>query len=100
MTNLSDLSNRDWGASNEPSNARSATEAYEFNQRGKPMKALIGLAILVAIAVALAFFKPAADHFATAPGVQQNKGSAITQVNREPGRTIGQAPTSTNSSTR
>ena len=73
-----------------------STEAFEFNQRGKPMKAIIGLAILVAFAVALAFFKPASDNMAKAPSLQQDKGSAITQMNREPGQTIGQAPASTN----
>lgn len=86
--------------SNSDSNYSSApaqsTDDFEFNQRGKPMKAFIGLAILVVFAVALAFFKPASDNMAKSPSLQQDKGSAITQMNREPGQTTGQAPTSAN----
>lgn len=100
MTNLSDLSNRDWGASNETRPAPPSSDEFEFNQEGKPAKAIIGLAILVALGLGLAFFKPASENLATAP-TQQERGSELTQMNRapgqiSPGQTTGQAPTSAN----
>lgn len=94
---MTTFSGNDWGSHSESkysSASPQTTDEFEFNQRGKPMKAIIGLAVLVAFAVALAFFKPASDNMAKAPSLQQDKGSAITQMNREPGRTTGQAPAS------
>ncbi len=46
------------------SGAPQTLEDFEFNQRGKPLKAVIGLGILVAFGIALTFFHPE-NHNAT-----------------------------------
>lgn len=92
---MTDRSHNEWGSSNEPSNTPRTTDEFELNQDGKPTKAIIGLAILVALGIGLAFFKPTSDSVATAPTVQE-RGSEMTQMNRAPGQTTGQAPTSAN----
>jgi hypothetical protein len=86
-------SNNGWG-SHAPGtiDPPATSDEYELRNSGKPAKAIIGMAILVVFALALAFFKPSADNMAQSPTIQQKTGSAITQMNRDPGQTTGAAP--------
>lgn len=94
MTNFSDLSNRDWGASKETPHTPPKSDDYASNQEGKSAKAIIGLAILVALGVGFAVFKPTSNNLANAP--MQERGSEMTQMHHAPSQTTGQAPTSAN----
>ncbi len=64
---------------------------YEFQQQNKPGKALVGIAILVALTIALAFMHPASHDTASTPSIVRDSGSAVSQMNREPGQTTGQS---------
>lgn len=92
---MTNLSGNGWGSQDDLSRTPSPSDEFDYNQEGKPTKAIIGLAILVALGIGLAFFKPTTDNVAKAPTVQE-RGSEMTQMNRAPGQTTGQVPTSTN----
>ncbi len=63
-------------------------EDFEYHQRAKPLKALIGVGILIAIVLALWGLNPERSNTAaTKPGT-----AITTDVNRAPGQTTGQAP--------
>lgn len=66
---------------------QSRIEDFEYHQRAKPLKALIGLGVLIAIVVALWAFNP--DRSNTT--VRQNN-AVTTDMNRAPGQTTGRAP--------
>ena len=61
---------------------------FEYHQRAKPLKALIGLGVLIAIVVALWAFNP--NRSDTTAARQNN--AITTDMNRTPGQTTGQAP--------
>jgi hypothetical protein len=62
-------------------------EDFEYHQRAKPLKALIGVGILIAIVLALWGLNPEqSSTTATTPN------SAVTDMNRAPGQTTGQVP--------
>lgn len=61
---------------------------YEYHQRAKPLKALIGLGVLIAIVVALWAFNT--DRPDTTANRRNN--AITTDMNRAPGQTTGQTP--------
>ena len=67
------------------------TDDYEFNQRGRPAKAVIGLGILIAIGLALAFFHPA-NHDASTSSAMARDSAHSNTVNSAPAQTTGQLP--------
>jgi hypothetical protein len=66
---------------------RSNIEDFEYSQRAKPLKALIGLGILIAIVLALWEFNPNRSDTANTATT-----SISTDMNRAPGQTTGIAP--------
>ncbi|WP_156464256.1 hypothetical protein [Afipia sp. Root123D2] len=65
---------------------RSNIKDFEHSQRAKPLKALIGMGILIAIVLALWEFNPnRSDTANTATSIS-------TDTNRAPGQTTGIAP--------
>lgn len=91
---MTNLSGNGWDSRDERSKPMT-TDEFELNQEGKPTKAIIGLAILVALGIGLAFFKPTTDNVAKAPTAQE-RSTDMVQMNRAPGQTTGQVPTSSN----
>jgi hypothetical protein len=88
-------SNNGWSSNfdNDFSASPQTTNDYEFNQRGKPAKAVIGLGILVAFGLALTFFHPANHDASTSTLSAMVRDSAhANAVNNAPAHTIGQAP--------
>ncbi|MCX7308087.1 MAG: hypothetical protein NTZ72_09090 [Afipia sp.] len=86
-------SNNGWSSNfdNDFSASPQTTDDYEFNQRGKPAKAVIGLGILVAFGLALTFFHPA-NHDASTSSAMVRDSAHANAVNNAPAHTIGQAP--------
>ncbi|MBI3700376.1 MAG: hypothetical protein HY242_08020 [Afipia sp.] len=66
------------------------SDDFEFNQSGKPIKAVIGLGILVAFGIALTFFHPA-SHSASTPSSPMVSETAHPDINSAPGQTTGSA---------
>lgn len=68
---------------------RTKIENFEYTQRAKPLKALIGLGILIAVVLVLWEFSPNRSDPANGPST-----SISTEMNRAPGQTTGIAPPS------
>lgn len=64
------------------------TEEFEYNQRGKPLKAAIGVAVLVVLALMISHFGPVTQENSNSPAM-------TTDTNRVPAQTTGQAPART-----
>lgn len=64
-------------------------ENFEYHQRAKPLKALIGVGILIAIVLALWGLNP--DRATTTSATKPNT-AITTDLNRAPGQTTGQTP--------
>jgi hypothetical protein len=64
----------------------SRIEDFEYHQRAKPLKALIGVGLLVAVVLALWGFNADRTSSTTRPN------AVTTDMNRAPGQTTGQAP--------
>ena len=73
------------------SSSPQTTDDFEFTQKGQPAKAIIGLGILVAFGVALAFFHPA-NHDASTSSPMVSDSAHSNNMNSAPGQTTGQAP--------
>ncbi len=83
-----------WGSDydRDLSNMAETTEDFEFNQSGKLAKAIIGIGLLVAFGIALAFFHPGHRDTASAPSSQTTADTARTNsINTAPGQTTGSA---------
>jgi len=87
------MSSNGWSSNpdHDVSASPQTTDDYEFNQSGKPAKAMIGLAILVAFALAMAFFHPA-KHDASTSSAMVRDSAHSSNINSAPGQTTGQAP--------
>ena len=88
------ISGNRWSSNNDhdfSSEVPQTTEEYEFNQPGKSTKAVIGLGILVAFAIALAFMHPA-NHNASSTSPMVSDSARTNNLNNAPGQTTGQAP--------
>ena len=62
-------------------------EDFDYQQRAKPLKALIGVGILIAVVLALWGLNPERSTTTTKPGA-----AITTDMNRAPGQTTGEAP--------
>ncbi|MES2751278.1 MAG: hypothetical protein V4661_07895 [Pseudomonadota bacterium] len=62
------------------------TEEFEYNQPGKPLKAAIGVALLVVLALMISRFGPVTQEDSNSPPM------TTTDMNRAPAQTTGQAP--------
>lgn len=83
-----------WGSEydRDLSNMAETNEDFEFNEAGKPTKAIIGIGLLVALAIALAFFHPGNRDTASVPSSQTTADTARNNsVNTAPGQTTGSA---------
>ena len=87
------MSNNGWGSNSDHDFSASpqTTDDYEFNQRGKPAKAVIGLGILIAFGLALTFFHPA-NHDASTSSATVRDSAHSNNNNSAPGQTTGQGP--------
>jgi hypothetical protein len=65
----------------------SRIEKFEYSQRAKPLKALIGVGILIAVVLALWGLNPDRPSTTATPNA-----SVTTDMNRAPGQTTGQTP--------
>ncbi|MEW6769368.1 MAG: hypothetical protein AB1342_15190 [Pseudomonadota bacterium] len=94
------FSNSGWGSDYDRDLAnRQTTDEFEFNQSGKPAKAVIGIGLLVAFAVALAYFHPADRRVSTDPSpMASDTARAGDSLNSAPGQTTGSAPSVPSSS--
>ena len=88
------LSNNSWG-SDYNRDLATTNEEFEFNQSGKPTKAVIGIGLLVAFGIALAFFQPSNRDTASTPASQITADTARSNsLNAAPGQTTGSAGSS------
>ena len=78
--------------------APQTTEDYEFNQPGKSTKAVIGLGILVAFGLAMAFIHPANHRATSTSPVVSDSARHTNNLNNAPGQTTGQAPSAPSTS--
>ena len=87
------MSNNGWGSNSDHDFSASpqTTDDYEFNQRGKPAKAVIGLGILIAFGLALTFFHPA-SHDASTSSAMVRDSAHSNNINSAPGQITGQGP--------
>jgi hypothetical protein len=95
------LSGNGWSSNSDhdfSSEVPQTTEEYEFDQPGKSTKAVIGLGILVAFALVLAFMHPA-NHGATSSSPMVSDSARTNNLNNAPGQTTGQAPSTSAPST-
>lgn len=66
------------------SDAPPMTEDFEFNQTGKPAKALVGVGILVALGLALTFFHPSNQAKSTSSSPMVNDTAHGSKLNSAP----------------
>ena len=87
------ISGNGWSSNSdhEFSASPQTTDDYEFNQEGKPAKAVVGIGILVAFGLALAFFHPANRDASTSSAMVKDSVHS-NNTNSAPGQTTGQAP--------
>ena len=89
------ISGKSWSSNSDhdfSSEAPQTTEDYEFNQPGKSTKAVIGLGILVAFGLAMAFIHPANHGASTSSPMVNDSARHTNNLNNAPGQTTGQAP--------
>jgi len=60
------MSDTGWNSDHRADQPEQSADDFEFNQRGKPLKAMIGVAILVVLALVLSRMNPV-SHEASAP---------------------------------
>ena len=86
------MSGSGWGSNpdHDMSAAPQTTDEFDYNQKGKPAKAIIGLGILVAFSLALAFFHPT-NHDASSSSAMVSNSSHPPGMNSTPGQTTGQS---------
>ena len=87
------MSSNGWSSNSDHdfSTSPQTTDEYEFNQRGKPAKAIIGLGILVAFGLALTFFHPANHDASASSSIVRDSAHSNTIIGAQ-GQTTGQAP--------
>ena len=94
------ISNNGWSSNSDhdfSSDAPQTIEDYEFNKPGKSTKAVIGLNILVAFGLALAFMHPS-SHDASSTSPMVSDSARTKNLNNAPGQTTGQAPSAPSTS--